>query len=258
MPDKTVDRRDYTAIEVLEMLRPYDPVGIAKVRVGERRDGGYVMLDQLRAGQTVISYGVGRSVSFEVDLAARGLCPHLFDHTVSALPIDNERIAFHHEGVGPERDKEKLLDTVAAHVAAFGAPGANNMILKMDVECAEWQAILATPDDVLCRFEQIVMELHDLGGIAYRGNRPFRVRFFEKLNQNFRLCHVHSNCAKDFMTVDGLPVPNFLEVSYARRDLCEFAPSRTVFPTELDAPCHAGKPEHRLWFFPFLPATNAP
>ena len=247
-------RNDYTVIETLEMLRPFDPEGIGKVRIGGMADGGYVMLDAFRPGQTVISYGVGRNISFEIDLANRGLHPHLFDHTVEGLPTSDPRCTFHREGVGPRHAPP--LGTITAHVTSHTPPQRNDLILKMDVECAEWDALLVTPDDVLARFEQIVIELHSLGSIAHQGGRNLRAWVFEKLNRNHFLFHVHSNCVRGLDTVGGLPVPAFLEVTYARRDLCAAVPSRTLFPTTLDYPCYNGNPEHLLWFWPFIPVPQ--
>ena len=42
---------------------------------------------------------------------------------------------------------------------------------------------------------------------------------------------------------------NLLEVTLLRSDLCEFTRNKTVYPTELDAPCDKSKPEWELTRF---------
>lgn len=247
----------YSVVDVLGFLRPWDPIGLKKVRIGRDGDGGYVLLDLIRPGQLAFSYGVGPDVSFDSTLAAHGLRVFMFDHTVPQPQNLHPNCFFHAEGVGPRTDPIMPCDTITAHVARYGS-NRRDLILKMDVEGSEWHSLLETPDQILCQFEQIVMELHSLESLVHLGGRMLRANVFEKVNKNFRLFHVHSNNAQNLFTVDGLPVPNLLEVSYARADLCDFTPATTVFPTELDSPCVPDRPDHRLWFFPFLPGFAAP
>ena len=242
----------YGLIEVLELLRPWDPVAIQKIRVGGGGDGGYVLLDQLRPDQLVFSYGVGPDTSFDRAMAEHGMRVLMYDHTVP-MPADlPPNCTFYKEGIGPQRDAAIPCDTLASHVERHAA-ARNDLILKMDVEGAEWHSLLETPDEILSSFEQIVMEVHSLESLAHAGGRALRGKVFEKLNRNFRLFHVHSNNSQDLFTVEGLPVTNLLEVSYARLDICGFVHSSTVFPTVLDAPCWPQKADHKLWFFPFVP-----
>lgn len=243
---------EYELLEVLELLRPWDPVADRKIRVGRSGDGGYVMLDRLRPGQVAFSYGIGHDASFDAALAERGLRVHMFDHTVAAPANLHHLCSFHPEGVGLKQDPQVPCDTLAAHVARHAA-GRGDLVLKMDVEGVEWHALVDTPDDVLRQFEQIVMEMHSFESLVHPGGRLLRGTVLAKLQKHFRLIHVHSNNSQELFTVDGLPVANLLEVSFARLDMCDFVASSTVFPTDLDAPCMPTKAEHRLWFYPFLP-----
>jgi hypothetical protein len=49
-----------------------------------------------------------------------------------------------------------------------------------------------------------------------------------------------------------------LELSYVRSDLVERLPSRTLYPTELDAPNVGRAADTPLWFFPFAPIAATP
>jgi hypothetical protein len=48
-----------------------------------------------------------------------------------------------------------------------------------------------------------------------------------------------------------------LELTYIKSSLVTRAPSTTIYPTELDAPNFHHFPELLLWYFPFLPGSNA-
>src|SRR5205814_9641505 len=83
-------------------------------------------------------------------------------------------------------------------------------------------------------------------------------RVFAALARDFTLCHVHAN---NFCTVRVLagcfPMPETLELSYVKSSLVKRTPSRTVYPTAIDAPNYHQLPELALWHFPFLPGSDA-
>lgn len=242
--------------EVLALLRPYDPIGVEKVRIGARGDCGYVMLDRFRPGQTLFSFGVGHDTSFDADLVGRGVRAHLFDHTIEDLPDPKLKAFLHRVGLAECFDANMPGATLATHVARY-APSdtAADMLLKIDVEGYEWGALDAAPDCMLAQFEQIVVEFHRLHMIAAPHCGELIQRALHKLDRGFVPFHVHSHNQFDHKMVAGLPVPQLLEVSYARRGLCGFVPSRMRFPTPLDFPCNPNMPEHRLWMWPFLPES---
>ena len=78
--------RQRGVFEALSLLTPSDLPDERKIRIGGPGDGGYVLVDRLRPAQPVMSFGVGPSVAFDQDLAARGHPVLLFDQTIDALP----------------------------------------------------------------------------------------------------------------------------------------------------------------------------
>ena len=60
--------------------------------------------------------------------------------------------------------------------------------VKMDVEGAEWDSILRTPDEVLARIDQLVFEFH---GVARDTARYLEV--VGKLKRTFEIVHLHFN-----------------------------------------------------------------
>ena len=79
-----------------------------------------------------------------------------------------------------------------------------------------------------------------------------------KLNRDFTLFHVHANNfdgADHFHVVDGMPTVNLIELSFIRTAKVRRSPSRTVYPTDLDAP--NGEPRDKLlWIYPYFPTSS--
>jgi hypothetical protein len=239
----------------LALLAPSDVERPGKIRVGIRAgDGAYILLDMLRPPQRVLSFGVGRNVSFDLDMAARGHEVFLYDHTVPGPPVRHDRFHFRRIGIGGVAEPDRPLLPLADHVAAIDGAG-DDMILKMDVEGAEWPALIAAPSALLARFEQIVLEIH---GLAFLDRRPWRERIttgLARLRQTHTLFHVHANNHAPPVVVAGLPVSNLLELSWVRSDRVRALPSRTLYPTALDEPNLRHAADTPLWFHPFLPTA---
>jgi hypothetical protein len=114
--------------------------------------------------------------------------------------------------------------------------GRTDLVLKMDIEGAEWRTLEALPLSILGQFSQIVAEFHgfsDMTNIA-RWNR--RLTVLEKLNSVHQCVHVHANNWHTPAMIGGVMMPNLLELTYVRRADHEFKVCDRVFPTEIDQP----------------------
>lgn len=243
-------------VQALGLLRPYD-IDCPKRRFGPKGDGGYVLADRVRPEQAIFSYGISTEYRFDTLMAEAGHEVFMFDHTIDGIVASNERMHWFQEGVAGAPSEEPKLGTLADHIDRY-APDRDNLILKMDVEGAEFPSLLKTPLDHLSRFEQICLEVHGIGELANSRFRERFVRLFRKINSLFTLFHVHANNYYGEMPfyVDGMAVANLLELTYIRSDLVQRRPSQTVYPTSLDYP-NTARPEMFLWFFPFFPTAAA-
>ncbi len=151
------------AVDFLSLLAPMDPVGVAKTRIGGDRDGGYVMLDCLRAGAPVLSYGVGPDVSFDLAMAERGHPVTAFDHVVEVLPGEHPNLRWVREGIGERDEPAARIASLSTHAARY-APDGEDMILKIDVEGAEWHALLAAPEHRLWFYPFLPCSMHGICG----------------------------------------------------------------------------------------------
>ena len=159
-------------------------------RYGSADDGGYLMCENLVQGvQAAYSYGIGSEDNWGCQVSRQfGVNVHQYDCFVDkAPPCEGGRFVFHKECVGARRDtiESRRFDTIAAQIAANGDTG-KRLLVKIDIEGAEWESLLATPDDVLERIDQIPMELHG-------PNDPNALKVIRRLKGKFHLVNLHFN-----------------------------------------------------------------
>ena len=171
-------------------------------------------------------------------MASRGHDVYMFDHTIEPLKFENAKLHFFQEGVAGRTDVSQNLFAITDHLRRHQING-DRLILKMDVEGAEFDAFEFIPDDTLHRFEQIILEVHWLNNLEDSDFRAQFCRIFQKLNRIFTLFHVHANNwdgPNGFAVVCGIPVSPLLELSYIRSTSVRRRQSQTLYPTALDYP----------------------
>ena len=226
---------------LLSLVRPATPAGFSKVRLGNRHgDGGYVMVDDWRDVVGAVSIGIGGDVSWDLAIAERGIDVYQYDHTVPGPPIRHPRFHFHSCGIGTHDSADSGFRTLEQIVG--DVPAGGNLILKMDVEGAEWATLSAAPSQVLERFSQIVIEAHaPLAGSA--GDRLHNLQVLGRLRSTHQVVHVHANNYAPVESFDGIRVPNVLEISYLRRIRTSFHASNEPLPSAEDVPNDPLRPE---------------
>ena len=173
-------------------------------RYGSAHDGGYLLCADLLAGAgSAYSYGIDTEDNWGCQVSRELRVPvHQYDCFTEHRPAcDGGTFVFHDECVGPSTASVdgRPFDTLARQIAANGDTG-KRLLVKIDVEGAEWDALQATPDDVLARVDQLAMELHGTD----------EARFLEvvrRLKRSFHLVNVNFNnwgC-----TPDAAPLPGW-------------------------------------------------
>jgi len=235
-------------IEIGRMLRPMSVVGIEKVRWGCQHDGGYVMLNDLKSAEAVVSLGIGGNATWDADAAQHGLHVYQFDHTI-APPPQHPKFTFYQRQIVP--DGVSGGATLSSIVNQIGANKPGSLILKIDIEDDEWPVFDAASIDTLRLFSQIVCEFHWLNRIVDVDRYLLVHRVLEKLNRWFAPVHVHANNFAELVALGGVPFPSVLEVTYANRDLFDLRLSEEIFPTPLDTPNDPMTPDYYLGRFQF-------
>lgn len=246
----------------MELLIPYDVFvdnkELKRTRIGSKNDGGYIIIDGFEY-DGLYSYGIGDNADFDYDFSK--LYPkihsHLYDFTITELPIEIKNSTFHRQGIFPFKNKNG--DTLVNHILENKDNDKKNMFLKMDVEGAEWDSVLAIPDSTLIQFKQIVIEFHGLGPTRqreYGSTQEKRTSLLEKLNKYFCIVHVHFCNGGGFDRIGCYRTPEILEVTYLRRETnFTFMLTTQVFPTILDAPDKPNGTNPKLDFYPFAMKT---
>jgi hypothetical protein len=207
-----------SAETISELLEIFDPISHDFIRLGNKHDGGYVIVDTLKNLDSVLSLGVGSDISFEESLSSHVNRIDLYDHTVLELPIKINNANFFKLGISEESHPDFV--TLSDAVESFG--NGDNILLKMDIESSEWKVLASTPSTTLNRFQQIVVEFHGLLNID-NPERAFQIiEALRNLNQTHKLVHLHINNYEPIRVVGGIVMPNVLEATYLKATDAKF------------------------------------
>jgi hypothetical protein len=226
---------------LLDELRPVALENCTLRRFGGPNDGGYLVCDNLIAGAaSAYSYGIAGEDNWGCDVSRGfGIPVHQYDCFDTRQPVcEGGRFVFHPECIGgePATIESRPFDTLTNQIAKNGDAG-KRLIVKMDVEGAEWDSLLATPDEVLVRIEQIPMELHGT-------DDPRFLDVVRKLKRTFYLVHIHFNNMACTPAVEPFPAFAFQVLFVNKRigRLDALAPDPTL-PNPADAPDNPGIPD---------------
>lgn len=190
-----------------ELFAELQPVRLANcelVRFGEPNDGGYLvcanLLGEIAAGY---SYGIAGYDQWGCDVSGRrGVPVHQYDCFDLDRPSCAADTRFHEECVDGRTTTDpegRRFDTLERQLAANGHATAR-VVMKMDVEGAEWDALATAPDGVLERIDQLILELHGTSD-------PRFITVVRRLKQFFHIAHLHFN---NFSCWQGLePFPSW-------------------------------------------------
>lgn len=221
---------------LLQELQPVMLENCTMQRFGSANDGGYLMCGNLLgAAQSAYSYGIGPADDWGCEVSQTLDIPvhqyDCFNPPEAACP--NGRSMFHDECIGPRYDVEesRVFDTLTNQIAKNGDAG-KVLVAKIDVEGAELQSLLTTPDSVLAKIDQLAMEIHGT-------DRRF-LDLVRKLKRTFHPVHIHFNnqaCAVRFR-----PFPAWAyQVLFVNKRIGQLSPVQRppALPHPLDAPDYA-------------------
>jgi hypothetical protein len=229
---------------ILAELRPVALKNCTFKRFGSANDGGYLMcenlLDNVAAGY---SYGVGRNDDWGCEVSRHYRVPvHQYDCFDPARPTcDGGTFVFHNACLGPraEERESRLFDTLENQIKSNGHEG-RQLVVKIDIEGAEWEALDAAPDELLASIPQLAMELH-----GFDDRRMLEV--LRRLNRHFHLVNLHFNNWS--CTSWAAPFPAWAyQVLWVNKRIAEIDPSAPVPApmSPLNAPDATTRPDCQL------------
>src|SRR5678815_334434 len=146
---------------LLAELQPVALKNCTLKRFGSANDGGYLMCENLiEPIDAAYSYGVGPNDDWGCEVSRRYHVPvHQYDCFDPGRPTCNGgTFVFHDECVGDRTGhrKSRFFDTLENQIRRNGDTG-HRLIIKMDIEGAEWNSLLAARDELLASIPQITM-----------------------------------------------------------------------------------------------------
>ena len=145
---------------IYHLLLPKEVVGKKRILLGDKSDGCYVLLDDFQNIKIAYSFGISVNIQFDKALADKGIDVYMYDHTINSLPYENPK--FHWKkiglcGVGQQHNTMKSLEDL---IKENGHINKKDMILKMDIERWEWEALVDLKEETLNQFKYIAIEYH--------------------------------------------------------------------------------------------------
>ena len=237
VPDAVVSSRAPLVAE----LQPVTLSNCMLARIGGPHDGGYLMCANLMAGvESGYSYGIGGEDSWGCAVSRAHRVPvHQYDcFEPTKVECPGATFNLNAECVGPRTEvvDGRPFSTLADHIARNGDTG-RRLVVKMDVEGAEWESILATPDPVLASIDQMPMELHGI-------DEAYVLAGLRKLKAHFYLVSLHFNNQTCTAAAKPLPATAY-QVLLVNKRIGVLGPPPAGSPAaaSLLLPDHAKKPD---------------
>jgi hypothetical protein len=208
-----------------QFLCPKEVVGKKRVLFGTKKDGCYVLLDDLENIKIAYSIGIDGIIQFDQALADKGIDDYMYDHTIEKLPYENEKFHWKKIGIGGNSQRSNNIQTLQEMLKENGHLNEKNMIFKMDVEGAEWETLKDTPEDVLLQFKYLAFEYH-FGEEYY----PFFYDVLKKIYKTHQPFYVHCNPPAALKIYGNNIICRELEVSYIIREGNDFTTDKSEYP----------------------------
>jgi len=224
-------------------LQPVELSNCRLERFGEQHDGGYLicgnLLDSIKAGY---SYGIAGYDQWGCDVARKfNVRVHQYDcFNLTKPSCSNGVTVFHGECIGPSRrtdENGRIFDTLENQFASNG-DGANRVVVKMDVEGAEWETLLRTPPAVLERIDQFVVEFHGVG-------LENQIAVVRRLKEFFHVAHLHFNNYACVERIDPFPAWAY-EVLFVNKRITTARGPSAARMHPLDAPNSPDLPDCQI------------
>ncbi len=227
-----VDRTGYSELEgLIRSLRPVDS-GVELIRLGPDGDGGYLLPDDLGGIEYAFSPGVSTESGFEADLADAGLRVFLADYSVDRPAEINTNFVFDKKFVGC-LSGETFMTLDEWKNATI--PGYHDdLLLQMDIEGAEFEALFSVSAELLSQFRIMIIEFHYLQELLNKPYFTLSSRVFQKLLQTHSVVHIHPNNCCGSVKSRGLEIPRVAEFTFYRNDRLNGKDYRQSFPHPLD------------------------
>lgn len=223
--------------EICELLRQLRPVvtQFPLIRLGNSRDGGYLVPEDFDNISSCFSAGCDLEWSFERDLWERyNIVSNLIDEE-SKKPLNlPSEFTYTSAFLGSQNvmGTMKFSDWVQVHNRDVNG----DLILQMDIEGFEWESIFEIPESILRNFSTLVIEFHGTENLL--NAKLFKSVYrpaLDKIIRNFVAVHIHGNNCCGTVTFGNMEFPRIFEVTFLRRDRVVSSSGYSELPNPLDS-----------------------
>ena len=187
------------------------------IRIGADSDGGYLIPDILDQIEYCFSAGVGNTSSFEDHLSKFKIQSFLVDGTVNY----NGKHNFIKKNLNSFNDENNI--TLQTWVNDKIKDKSNDkLLLQMDIEGSEIEVLYESDINFLERFKCIIIEFHHFTEIINLLSLKIYSDIFNKILKTHYICHIHPNNAGGKMFINGIDIPNVLEITFVNKKVAKY------------------------------------
>lgn len=233
------------AAEVESLLNQLRPInnGFDLLRVGDTKDGGYLVPNDLAGITRCFSAGCDLNWTFEKSLhSSFGISSSILDSEDKRPPDLGSEQSYVAKWLG--RSDTDTTITLESWIITNSNDSQGDLLLQMDIEGFEWEALAEVDLDLLGRFRVISIELHSTQNLY---NRKLFQRVYkpgiEKLLLLFDVVHIHPNNCCGSVKYGDLNFPNVFELTLHRKDRATGNFGYADLPSRLDVTNVPGRPD---------------
>ena len=228
---------------IYHLLATKDILGKKRILLGPKSDGSYVIYDDFENIKYAYSFGISNIIQFDKLLADRGINIYMYDHTINSLPYNNPKFHWKKIGLGGIKEKSDYIKTLEELIKENGHTYEDNMILKIDIEGAEWNSLVDTHEETFSKFKYILIEFH------FKNNIENKLYYdvLNKLHKTHQAFYLHCLNTGNLYKFGKNIICPFLEVSYIIKKGNNFIKDNSIYPIpEFDYKISPNKPKSEM------------
>jgi ribosomal protein S26 len=231
---------------LINKLFIYD-VGYPLIRIGSKKDGGYLVPKILNKIRYCFSPGVGQSFAFEKNLKKYKIHSFLADNTVQDPSSLNDKYDFVKKNLNSHNNNNNITLKNWIINKIKNKKEQNRLLLQMDIEGSEITIINHSNDNLLKKFSILIIEVHYLNALSTKSGLKLFDKFFSKILKNFYIYHMHANNCCGLNKIHEYDIPTVLEFGFINKELIKFKKLlKYKLPHKLDYKCVADKKDIKI------------
>lgn len=217
-------------VKLIETLYPIQ-TQFELIRVGPNKDGGYLIPNDLKGIEACFSPGVDDISEFELWCFNNGMEIYLADKSIVKVNLDSTKCDFNFlkKYIGATNNEDYI--TLDTWVNSSISNNNSDLLLQMDIEDGEYDALLNVSNALMKRFRIIVIEFHSLHKLWNPDFFRFADIVFSKILQTHSCIHIHPNNYDRVYSKNGVLIPKVMEFTFLRTDRIMSSTYEQSFPT---------------------------